>query len=433
MKKILFITLAGALLSFSYFVVRRYNDSDNLFTEPNEVRYYVLTAGLKEAKDFTTDDNNIYIAYKDSIQVVEKNGKSYTLYEFNNGDIRSLQYYDNKLYIINGPSLMSYDITNQKREILIEDIPNFGDYGECKLMLKENKIYIAIGAATNSGVVGLDNKWKNQYPFNFDISPKDITITDKVNRSYGAFVPFNTKNTPRQKISGHFPGNASVVVYNPKSKESYLYCWGVRNVKAMDYDSIGNIFAVVGGMEPRGYRGVQGDVDYIYELKSDIWYGWPDYSGGDPITSPRFKSTSGEKLSFILENHPSTNPPAPYYQHKSVNSLTAMTIDREGCFGKKDSIFFFDSLNKNLLSIDNKGIIEEKLKLGKYSEIIDLEMYNGNILLLEKNQGLLIQLTPIKEGIKVSYKVVLTYVIFFILLLMGIITWKWKAVGAKKE
>ena len=109
-----------------------------------------------------------------------------------------------------------------------------------------------------------------------------------------------------------------------------------------------------------------------------------------------------------------------------------MTIDRKGYFGKKDSIFFYDNSNKILLSIDNKGIVEEKLKLGKYSEIIDLEMYNGSILLLEKNQGLLIKLTPANEAIKVSYKVVLTYLIFFILLLIAVITWKWKITGAKK-
>ncbi|NLZ47491.1 MAG: hypothetical protein GX895_01680 [Clostridiales bacterium] len=432
MKKILFVTITIVLLGFSYFLVKMYNDSSNILTEPDEVKYDILTAGVKEAKDFTTDNKNIYIAFKDRIQVIERNGKSYALCKFDNGDIRSLQFYDNKLYIINGPILISFDIVNHKREVLMEDIPNFGDYGECKLMLKEDKIYIAIGAATNSGVVGLDNKWKSKYPFNYDISPKDITITDKVNKNYGAFIPFNTKNTPGQKISGHFPGNASVIVYNPKNKESFLYCWGVRNVKAMDYDSIGKIFAVVGGMEPRGFRAVQGDVDYIYELKSDTWYGWPDYSGGDPITSPRFKSASGDKLSFILQKHPSTNPPAPYYQHKSVNSLTAMTIDRKGTFGKKDSMFFYDNSNKILFSIDNKGIVEEKLKLGKNSEIIHLEMYNGNMLLLEKNQGLLIKLTPNNEAIKVSYKVVLIYVILFIFILIVIVLWKWKFIGSKK-
>lgn len=432
MKKIIFIALTIGLLSFSYFVVKLYNDFSNIFTEPEEVKYDILTAGAKEAKDFTTNKRNIYIAYRDRIQVIEKNGKSYILYKVDNGDIRSLQYYDNKLYIIDGPNLISFDLANHKKEVLMEDIPNFGDYGECKLMLKEDKIYIAIGAATNSGVVGLDNKWRSKYPFNYDISPKDITITDKVNKNFGAFVPFNSKNTPGQKISGHFPGNASVVVYNPKSKESFLYCWGIRNVKAMDYDSIGNIYAVVGGMEPRGYRGVQGDVDYIYELRSDTWYGWPDYSGGDPINSPRFKSTSGDKLSFILQKHPSSNPPAPYYQHKYVNSLTAMTVDRKGDFGRKDLMFFYDNSNKILLSIDNKGIVQEKLKLGKNSEIIDLEMYNGSMLLLEKNQGLLIKLTPANETIKVSYKVILIYVIVFILLLIAIITWKWKIIGAKK-
>ena len=75
-----------------------------------------------------------------------------------------------------------------------------------------------------------------------------------------------------------------------------------------------------------------------------------------------------------------------------------MTVDREGNFGKKDSIFFYDNSNKKLLSIDNKGIVEEKLNLGKDSEIIDLEMYNGSMLLLEKSQGLLIKLAASNEA-----------------------------------
>ena len=51
MKKILFVALTMVLLGFSYFVVKMYNDSSNIFTEHTEVKYDILTAGLKEAKD----------------------------------------------------------------------------------------------------------------------------------------------------------------------------------------------------------------------------------------------------------------------------------------------------------------------------------------------------------------------------------------------
>ena len=43
-------------------------------------------------------------------------------------------------------------------------------------------------------------------------------------------------------------------------------------------------------------RGIKNDRDYIYEINGDRWYGWPDYSGGDPITSPRF--TDGDPHKF---------------------------------------------------------------------------------------------------------------------------------------
>ena len=45
-----------------------------------------------------------------------------------------------------------------------------------------------------------------------------------------------------------------LLLYITQNKKA-SYIAGVRNVKAMDFDSIGNIYVVVGGLEPRGDRG----------------------------------------------------------------------------------------------------------------------------------------------------------------------------------
>lgn len=39
-------------------------------------------------------------------------------------------------------------------------------------------------------------------------------------------------------------------------------------------------------------------------MKQDKWYGWPDYSSGNPVTDPRFRSTRGPKLKFLMKEHP---------------------------------------------------------------------------------------------------------------------------------
>lgn len=426
MKKSIFIIVTVLFLCSSYFLVKRFSVDSKIFTDENAVNYNILAAGLKGARDFTSKDKDIYIAYKNKIQVIEKNGKSYTLLEDRSADIRSIEYYDNKLYIVNGASFLAYDINSKKSVEIIKDIPNFGDYGQCKLMLKDKKIYLAIGAATNSGVVGEDNMWRGNFPFNHDIATKNITIGNQVSGKTGGFVPYNTKNIPGQKISGHFPGNASVIVYSTEKSESSLYCWGIRNIKAMDYDSYGRIFAAVGGMEYRGERSVKGDVDYIYELKYDIWYGWPDFSGGDPINSPRFKGSNGGKISFLLQSHPTSNPPAPFYQHKNLSTLSALAIDRGGALGKKDCIYFYDNSDNMIYNINNKGILEKSFKFDKDAKINIMKIINSKLLILEENEGLLIQMGDRDNSIDKDGRVILVYVISLITIISGLIIWKLK-------
>ena len=65
-------------------------------------------------------------------------------------------------------------------------------------------------------------------------------------------------------------------------------------------------------------------------------------SGGDPITSPRF-SDGTNKLSYIIENHPTETPLPPRYQHNSLQSLKGLAIDYEGKCFPKDTVIFADN------------------------------------------------------------------------------------------
>jgi hypothetical protein len=426
MKKGILIVVTILFLSSSYFLGGAFTKENRIFTGDIMVKYSLLAGGLRSARDFTTKGEDIFIAFKNKIQVIEKSGKSYTFFQDEKADIKSIEFYKDKIYIINNSSFSALDMHSKKLVELIRNLPNFGDYADCRLMVKDDKIYIAIGAATNSGIVGEDNGWKDTYPFNHDISPKNISIAENINGKTGAFLPYNTKSLPGQKISGHIPGNASVLVYSPEKNQSSLFCWGVRNVKGMDFDSTGKIFAAVGGMEPRGDRAVKGDVDYIYELKADLWYGWPDFSGGDPITSPRFKGSKDEKVPFLLQTHPSNNPPAPFYQHKSLSTLSSLAIDKLGVLGNKDCIYFYDNSDNIIYSLDNKGIVEQKIRLEKTCRIRSLKLIGNRILMLEEYEGLLLQLGSTDSGINTNSKTILIYVIGLITVLAVLIVWKLK-------
>lgn len=426
MRKYIFVLLTIVLMAFSYIIINLVKVDKHILLDNKDLKHNIIAGGLKDAVDFTTDGSDIFIAFNNKIQIIKKSGKSYILLQDNTAEIRSLQYYDGKLYFLSKSSLMSININDGKQVELIKNLPNFGDYGDGKLLINKGIIYISIGSATNSGIVGEDNVWKDKFPFNYDISPKDVVVNENKGSKTGAFVPYNTRNVPGQKIPGHLPGNASVITYNINKAETALYSWGIRNVMGMDINSEGRIFASVGGMEQRGSRPVKGDVDYIYELKEGVWYGWPDFSGGDPINSPRFRGNNDEKIPFLLQKHPSNNPPAPLYQHKSLSALSVLAADRYGTIGDKDSIYFYDNKENIIYSLNKKGIVEQKLKLEKGLKVCAMKAFDDGMILLEQNEGYLIALGDKNESGYKNSNIILIYALGITIISAVVLVWKSK-------
>lgn len=348
--------------------------------------------GFRKAIDFTYDNNSTYfIAYKDKIQVVNEKGYSDILLKNSGLNITSIEYNAGNLYYASGNKVYRYDIKNKKQEEIIKQIPNYGDYRDTKIKINGKQLYVTIGAATNSGVVGKDNLWVDENERNCDISPKSITIKGQTlkNHNTGAFVPYKTKNIDGQILNSAVIGNASIIVCDLQSRKISTYAWGIRNIKGLDFDNNNKLFATIGGMENRGARPVQGDLDYIYSINKNVWYGWPDYSGGDPINSPRFRDTKGNTQEPVVLNPPSTNPPAPFYQHKTLNTLGGISIDTKGDFGEKNMIYFYEKEENILYSLSKNKVVSEKIKFPLHSEICSMKFCKGKLLLLDSSKGIL--------------------------------------------
>ncbi|MFX0548785.1 hypothetical protein ACOAKC_05550 [Hathewaya histolytica] len=354
--------------------------------------------GFKGSVDFAFDGKNTYfVAFEDRIQVLNENGWSNIILKDKNLKITSLEYKEGKLYFASENKVYEYNLKTKDRKVLLKELPNYGDYKDSIIKLKGEYLYVTIGSATNSGVVGKDNRWVEDYPHNYDITPKSITIRGQNfgEEKTGAFVPYKTQNIRGQILTSGFPGNSSIVIYNLKTKGRETFAWGIRNIKGMDFNSEDKLFATVGGMEDRGYRPVKGDVDYIFQIKKSIWYGWPDYSGGDPITSPRFK---GKDNSFILDKHPTTNPPAPFIQHKSLDSLGDLVIDKDGHLEEKDSIYFYEKKDNIIYKVNKNKVIEKKFILPIKSNVTSMKFCNGNLILLDSGNGIMYKISRNKKG-----------------------------------
>ncbi|MBX4258860.1 hypothetical protein KTC96_14155 [Clostridium estertheticum] len=398
MKKTIGFIIILALMAFALFSLRSSFKEYRVTVKDGSIKTQILYKGLNNSVDFTKDnEGNYYIAFKDRIEYIDKSGKAYNIFVNKKLNITSLDYNNKILYYASGKNVYSYNLISKGSKEIIKNIPNYGDYNNSLVRINGDYLFVTIGSATNSGVVGLDNKWLDNYPQNYDITPKSITIRgmDFGGIKTGAFVPYQTRNIKGQIITQHIIGNSSVIIYNLKTGAQGNFAWGIRNMMGIDFNSEGKVLVTVGGMEERGLRPVKGDSDYIYQIKKNAWYGFPDYSGGDPISSPKFRDSFNKTIPAILDNHPTINPPAPIYQHKSVGSLISLAIDRAGKLGDKDCIYFYEKNDNSIYSLNKNSALKEKVNFGEvayissmkfFDDLIILDSKNGYLISMEKDQ-----------------------------------------------
>ncbi|WP_300262148.1 PQQ-dependent sugar dehydrogenase [Clostridium sp.] len=403
---ILISVLLGSIMCF-------FTNKDGKYLESESFSEELILKGLKGARALSHNEENIYIAVKNKILKIDRNNNVFL--EVNeDGNIYDLEYYNEFLYYTLDEKLVAYNIRSSEREVLIEDIPNKGiNKEDTMILINEGKLYLTIGTSTNSGIV--DEEGENP-----DIPPVDIILSG---RNYdenkkGAFVPYNTNTSKGEKIKGNILGSGAIIEFDIQSKKKQLYSYGIRNVKGFDLNSSGDIFAIVGGIEDEGYRPLSGDCDYIYKIEGKgIWYGWPDYSGGDPVNSPRFREEGKPIINFITDEHKSYVMPKPLYQSENAGNINTLLIDKEGTILEKNSFLFFNNKNNTLLKFLKEGEVKEFIYLDKNSYINDMKIIGENLYILDGNKGVLFRLekSDIKNSIPLyNYFVILGINFIFI-------------------
>lgn len=156
MKKIIKSLTVICLIGILSFIVTNhyYKSNDNIKLYNDKINCDLKYKGLKGgARDFVLDEEgNYYIAFKNKIQFIDVKGKSYDILNKEKLNINSLSYRDKYLYFTSNNELYSYDIEKRKENILINDLPNIGDYNKSLIIIKDNYLYLTIGSATNSAV-----------------------------------------------------------------------------------------------------------------------------------------------------------------------------------------------------------------------------------------------------------------------------------------
>ena len=359
MKKIIifiFVYIGIGIIAFSLFKV---SNKYELKIIRNYMECTVALKGCKGARAMVIDEEGrIYIGYKDYIKVIDNDGKEKQIYKEQGDDIEDLVYKDSNIYFIANDSIKRLSTVNGISETLRVGVPKGGNDIKRKLLIKEESIILSIGALSNSGI------------------KEDGSLE---------LIPIGKEDL----------GNAAIYQIDIRENKMRLFATGIRGITGMDLNSKGEIIGIFSGMKNEGNRPINRDKDYVYKIEKDTTYGWPDYSGGDPINSPRFK---GEELvKPLIEKPPVKIAATPLFQSEYLDSLREMSIDTEGKILPEDSILFWNRQEQKLCSLGKDNVLYDILMLNRDSEIDDIIQSKDGFYVLDGGLGCIYELKP-KEG-----------------------------------
>lgn len=202
----------------------------------------------------------------------------------------------------------SYEANVPPRTI-VADLPAQGDYGMTDIAVHPNgRIFFGVGAATNSGVVGLDNLqagWVKKFPSFCDVPNVDLKLNgfrfDTPNPFASIFGgkdiavtgPFQKFGASDQSGIPMPSGKPTAAVYSVEQGGGDLRveAHGIRHPAGLRINEYGTLYMTNQGMELRGTRPVMDDPDALLKMVGgETWYGWPDFSTDlRPITEQQFQ------------------------------------------------------------------------------------------------------------------------------------------------
>ncbi len=337
--------------------LRKVNPDDILL--PPGFKIEVFAVGLTTPINMIfTPDKEILVA---DAGVISGNGKVLRLSR--NGDstiladgfkppLTGINYHKEKVYVSHRGSITTVNPGGFKEDIL-QGLPSWGDHHNNQVVFgRDGKMYFGQGTATNSGVVGEDNSyWVKDYPYFHDYPGRDIILCGQnlssgnflTKSAYdfavtGAYSPFNVPTKPYETVKGQQMASGSILRANPDGSCLELLAWGLRNPFRMKFDRFGRLFLGNHGMDVRGSRPVENSPDEFHLLMPGTWYGWPDYTGGLPLTLPMFKPVNGPQPQFLLARHP-MRPPRPFAVFADHSAIMGFDFDHFGLFGPRGDAY----------------------------------------------------------------------------------------------
>jgi glucose/arabinose dehydrogenase len=277
------------------------------------------------------------------------------------GPVNDLLWHAGRLYISHRGKV-SYLGADGRVVDIVTGLPSYGDHQNNQLTAgPDGKLYVGVGAATNSGVVGLDNVypflWLTQTPDVHDISPFPLALTgrsyttpdaltvlarqgdlvttfsavrrilsstDPLLVSTGAFQPFGQDDL--EEVASRAKANSTVLRFGPDGEDLEVFAWGLRNPFGLLFGPDGQLYATDAGYDERGSRPIANAPDCVWKVRRGAWYGFPDFAAGEPVTARRFRPTRGSPPELLLEDPPPCE--RPFLTRPPHTTVCKLEVDR---------------------------------------------------------------------------------------------------------
>lgn len=280
------------------------------------------------------------------------------------------------------------------RQDIISGLPSNGDFSNNRVEFSDDeKIYFGQGAATNSGVVGVDNEWVSEHPQMHDypgsyiilnytnFESENVLIPAMKSAVTGAFSPFGVPTIQQYQVKeGRLLASGSILRANLDGSDIEQVAWGLRNPFCMKFDDSNRLIISNQGMDVRGSRPIANALDELFMFNEGAWYGWPDYSGGLPITMPRFAPLRGPKPELLIRSIPAI-PTAPITVFPSGSNIMGFDFNKSPDFGLLGDVFIacFGGIQYETSS--------EYIRSGLGHRILRLNIVSGEILTFAINKS----------------------------------------------
>lgn len=280
------------------------------------------------------------------------------------------------------------------RQDLITGLPSNGDYGNSQVVFgSDGKMYFGQGSATNSGVVGMDNNWVSDYPYFHDFPAEDIKLIGQNFASYnflsyfptdyvftGAFRPFGLPNRPNTIINGSLRPTSSVLRAELDGSNLEVYAWGVTQPYRVKFDRYNRLYTSNNGYDDRGSRPIKDCPDEFMLITQGVWYGFPDYCAGLPVTLPQFRPNVGPQPEFLLAEHPIV-PPKPLAVIEPHSGVRGFDFNYDINFGPYGDAYLSES--GSIFPITTGGYPLP----GVGRRIVRINMNDGNVSIFAINRS----------------------------------------------